>query len=106
MTREEKMMDAADAYAEEIYKDEPRNFEIEEEICEAINDFCAGWRAAEKNDGINWKAFRAQVAKMMLPIMYKQVEINGRMVSSHAQQAVEAAVEIAEALERRLHEEG
>lgn len=106
MTRYEKMMEAADAYAEELYKDEPRNFKIEEEISETIADFCAGWNAAEKNDGINWKAFRAQVAKMMLPLMYKQVEINGRMVSSHAQQAVEAAVEIAEALERRLREEG
>lgn len=55
---------------------------------------------------INWTIYKAEVAKTMLPIMYKQVEINGRMVSSHAQQAVEAAVEIAEALERRLHEEG
>lgn len=51
---------------------------------------------------INWQAFRAEVAKMMLPIMYKQAEANGRMVSSHSQQAVEAAVEIAEMLERRL----
>jgi hypothetical protein len=63
-------------------------------------------RKEEKMEEINWTAFRAEVAKTMLPIMYKQVEINGRMVSSHAQQAVEAAVEIAEALERRLHEEG
>lgn len=55
---------------------------------------------------INWTVFRAEVAKTMLPIMYRQAEQNGRMVSSHSQQAVEAAVEIAEALERRLHEEG
>lgn len=51
---------------------------------------------------INWTTFRAEVAKTMLPIMYKQAESNGRMVSSHSQQAVEAAVEIAEMLERRL----
>ena len=55
-------------------------------------------------DEINWTIYKAEVAKMMLPIMYKQVEINGRMVSSHAQQAVEAAVEIAEMLERRLRQ--
>lgn len=56
-------------------------------------------------DEINWTAFRAEVAKIMLPIMYKQAESNGRMVSSHSQQAVEAAVEIAEMLERRLRDE-
>lgn len=61
---------------------------------------------SRKMDEINWTVFRAEVAKAMLPIMYKQAEQNGRMVSSHSQQAVEAAVEIAEALERRLHEEG
>ena len=100
--REELMMAAADRYADEVCDESCTGAQV----AETINDFCAGWRAAEKNDGINWKAFRAQVAKMMLPLMYKQVEINGRMVSSHAQQAVEAAVDIAEALERRLHEEG
>ena len=55
---------------------------------------------------INWTTYKAEVAKTMLPIMYRQAEQNGRMVSSHSQQAVEAAVEIAEMLERRLHEEG
>ena len=59
-------------------------------------------RKEEKMDEINWQAFKAEVAKMMLPIMYKQAEANGRMVSSHSQQAVEAAVEIAEMMERRL----
>jgi hypothetical protein len=54
---------------------------------------------------INWQAFKADVAKMMLPLMYKQAEQYGRMVSSHSQQAVEAAVEIAEMLERRLRDE-
>lgn len=54
---------------------------------------------------INWTIYKAEVAKMMLPIMYKQAEQYGRMVSSHSQQAVEAAVEIAEMLERRLRDE-
>jgi hypothetical protein len=54
---------------------------------------------------INWTIYKAEVAKTMLPIMYRQAENNGRMVSSHAQQAVEAAVEIAELLERRLRGE-
>lgn len=54
---------------------------------------------------INWQAFKAEVAKMMLPIMYRQAEQYGRMVSSHSQQAVEAAVEIAEMLERRLRDD-
>jgi hypothetical protein len=53
---------------------------------------------------INWTIYKAEVAKMMLPLMYKQAEQYGRMVSSHSQQAVEAAVEIAEMLERRLRQ--
>jgi hypothetical protein len=40
----------------------------------------------------------------MLPIMYEQAANNGRMVSSHSQQAVEAAAEIAEMMERRLRQ--
>ena len=41
MTREQQMMDAAEAYveeSEEIYN-----------IVEAINDFCVGWRAADNS---------------------------------------------------------
>jgi hypothetical protein len=53
---------------------------------------------------INWQAYKAEVAKTMLPIMYRQVTSNGALVSSHSQVAVEAAVEITEALERRLRE--
>ena len=49
MTRYEKMMEAADAYAEELYKDEPRNFKIEEEISATIADFCTGWREADQH---------------------------------------------------------
>lgn len=41
MTREQQMMDAAEAYAEE--SEEIYN------IVEAMNDFCAGWRAADKH---------------------------------------------------------
>ena len=52
-----------------------------------------------------WVRYKARVAMEMLPIMYKQAEQYGRMVSSHSQQAVEAAVEIAEMLERRLRNE-
>ena len=47
--REQQMMDAADAYAAEIYKDEPDNFHTDEQLCETINDFCAGWRAADQH---------------------------------------------------------
>ena len=61
-------------------------------------------RKEGKMNEINWQAFKADVAKMMLPIMYEQAANNGRMVSSHSQQAVEAAVEIAEMMGRRLRQ--
>ena len=51
---------------------------------------------------INWQAYKAEVAKTMLPIMYRQVTANGALVSSHSQVAVEAAVEIAEMIVERL----
>ena len=41
------MMVSADKYADEIYKDEPDNFHTDEQVCETINDFIAGWRAAD-----------------------------------------------------------
>ena len=47
MTREEQMMTEADAYAAGAYADEPVCFSTEEAICETINDFVAGWRAAD-----------------------------------------------------------
>ena len=43
------MMADAEAYAAEIYKDEPDNFHTDEQLCETINDFCAGWRAADNS---------------------------------------------------------
>lgn len=49
MTREEQMMAAADAYAAGAYADEPVCFSTEEAICETINDFVAGWRAADSH---------------------------------------------------------
>lgn len=49
MTREEQMMTAADAYAAGAYADEPVCFSTEEAICETINDFVAGWRAADSH---------------------------------------------------------
>ena len=49
MTREQQMMDASEAYAAEIYKDEPDNFHTDEQLCETINDFIAGWRAADQH---------------------------------------------------------
>jgi hypothetical protein len=48
MKREEQMMNAAEAYAAGCYADEPVSFSTEENICETINDFCAGWRAADR----------------------------------------------------------
>jgi hypothetical protein len=53
-------------------------------------------------DEINWTIYKAEVAKTMLPIMYRQVTANGALVSSHSQVAVEAAVEIAEMIVERL----
>jgi len=47
--REQQMMAAADRYADEIYKDEPDNFHTDEQLCETINDFCAGWREADQH---------------------------------------------------------
>ena len=53
--------------------------------------------------GFDMDAYKADVAKTMLPIMYRQLSENrSGFVSSVSQQAVEAAVEIAEMLERRL----
>ena len=43
MTREQQMMDASEAYAEEVgYKDE-------HDLCSTLNVFCAGWRAADSH---------------------------------------------------------
>lgn len=47
--REQQMMDAAEAYAAGLYSDESVCFSTEENICETINDFCAGWRAADSH---------------------------------------------------------
>ena len=47
MTRKEQMMAKAAAYAAGAYADEPVCFSTEEAICETINDFVAGWRAAD-----------------------------------------------------------
>ena len=44
----EKMMNAAEAYAAGVYDDAPVSFSTEQERCETMNDFCAGWRAAKK----------------------------------------------------------
>lgn len=60
MTREQQMMDAAEAYAAEIYKDEPDNFHTDEQLCETINDFCAGWRAA---DNSRWMPVEEELPK-------------------------------------------
>jgi hypothetical protein len=48
MKRKEQMMNAAEAYAAGAYADEPVSFSTEESLCETINDFCAGWRAADR----------------------------------------------------------
>jgi hypothetical protein len=42
------MMNAAEAYAAGVYDDAPVSFSTEQERCETMNDFCAGWRAAKK----------------------------------------------------------
>lgn len=53
---------------------------------------------------INWTTFKADVAKTMLPIMYRQETANSALVSIHSKVAVEAAVEIAEMIVERLQE--
>ena len=61
------MMTAAEAYAAEIYKDEPDNFHTDEQLCETINDFCAGWRAADNSRWIH--------VKDELPVVGETVQI-------------------------------
>lgn len=51
---------------------------------------------------INWLEFRAEVAKTMLPIIYRDLSTNGRLVTSRGQEAVAMAVELSELLEREL----
>lgn len=49
--REQQMIGEAKAYAEEIYKDYPKDLDTKHKIAETIADFCAGWRAADKKGG-------------------------------------------------------
>ena len=51
---------------------------------------------------MDWNEYRARVAATMLPIIYKEINNNGNLVSNREQQAVDAAADIAERLERRL----
>ena len=51
---------------------------------------------------INWLAYRAEVAKVMLPIVYRELSGNSRLVASRGQEAVAMAVELSELLEREL----
>lgn len=51
---------------------------------------------------INWLAYRAEVAKAMLPILYRELSANSRLVTNRRQEAVAMAVELAELLEREL----
>ena len=51
---------------------------------------------------INWLEFRAEVAKTMLPIMYRELSGNSRLVTSRSQEAVAMAVELSKLLEREL----
>jgi hypothetical protein len=56
---------------------------------------------------INWLAYRAEVAKLMLPVIYKGVDRSaGHQLRSAVDTAIddtiEIAIEMAERLERRL----
>ena len=51
---------------------------------------------------INWLEFRAEVAKTMLPIIYRELSTNSRLVTGRGQEAVAMAVELSELLEREL----
>lgn len=56
----------------------------------------------KKEMEINWLAFRAEVAKVMLPIIYREIGTNSRLVTNRESEAVTKAVEVAEMLEHEL----
>ena len=54
------MMDASEAYAEEVgYKDE-------HDLCATLNVFCAGWRAADSHP--NWIPVEERLPEFVYPI--------------------------------------
>ncbi len=61
-----------------------------------------GQYGCEQQTHIDWIVYKAEVAKIMLPIIYRELSNNGNLVSNREQQAVDAAADIAERLERRL----
>ena len=69
MSREEQMMAEADAYAAGAYADEPVCFSTEEAICETINDFVAGWRAADSHP--QWMPVEEELPKKKGKYMFR-----------------------------------
>lgn len=51
---------------------------------------------------INWLKFRAEVAKTMLPIVYREISADSRSFTSRDKNAAARAAEIAEMLEQEL----
>lgn len=51
---------------------------------------------------INWLKFRAEVAKVMLPIIYRELSTDSRLFTSKDRNAAAKAAEIAVMLENEL----
>ena len=58
----------------------------------------------EMDNDINWVQFRADVAKIMLPIVYREVSARGRLTVTRESETVSTVVELAKLLERELKE--
>lgn len=56
------------------------------------------------DNDINWVQFRADVAKIMLPIVYREVSARGRLTVTRESETVSTVVELAKLLERELKE--
>lgn len=54
------------------------------------------------DEEINWLKFRAEVAKTMLPIIYRELCSNNRLVTNREQAAAAIAADIAGLLEHEL----
>lgn len=59
-------MEAAEAYAAGLYADEPVSFSTEEDRCCTMNDFCAGWRNADRCS--QWIPVEERLPEFVYPV--------------------------------------